>query len=170
MARQKGHYHTYAELTALLEGWRDRWPSLCQLESIGHALWEMIQWADTYVKDAEPREAAELYQEAVDMMGGDLEAYVDVTPSAPTHPHCHHPLRLPSQVLDGLPRCPAAGATRTVPRHCYPGLEQPRHRTLQAARGRGLPAACPRRLREGARTQAGRCESFGDDGANLDGR
>ena len=24
-------------------------------ESIGHALWEMIQWADTYVKDAEPR-------------------------------------------------------------------------------------------------------------------
>ena len=27
-------------------------------ESIGHALWEMIQWADTYVKDAEPREAA----------------------------------------------------------------------------------------------------------------
>ena len=28
-------------------------------ESIGHALWEMIQWADTYVKDAEPREAAD---------------------------------------------------------------------------------------------------------------
>ena len=27
-------------------------------ESIGHALWEMIQWADTYVKEAEPREAA----------------------------------------------------------------------------------------------------------------
>ncbi len=24
-------------------------------ESIGHALWEMISWADTYVKDAEPR-------------------------------------------------------------------------------------------------------------------
>jgi dipeptidyl aminopeptidase/acylaminoacyl peptidase len=25
--------------------------------SIGHALWEMIRWADTYVKDAGPRAA-----------------------------------------------------------------------------------------------------------------
>ena len=28
-------------------------------ESIGHALWEMIEWADTYVKEAEPRQAEE---------------------------------------------------------------------------------------------------------------
>jgi hypothetical protein len=52
MARQKGHYHTYAELTALLEGWRDRWPSLCQLESIGQSVEGRELWLLTITDQA----------------------------------------------------------------------------------------------------------------------
>ena len=46
----KGHGATvrWVELPLEEHGYRAR-------ESIGHALWEMLQWADTYAKNAEPR-------------------------------------------------------------------------------------------------------------------
>ncbi len=49
-AAMKGHGGTvrWVELPLEEHGYRAR-------ESIGHALWEMIRWADTYVKDAGPR-------------------------------------------------------------------------------------------------------------------
>ena len=50
-AAMKGNGGTvrWVELPLEEHGYRAR-------ESIGHALWEMIRWADTYVKDARPRD------------------------------------------------------------------------------------------------------------------
>ncbi len=49
-AALKGHGGTVRRVELPLEehGYRAR-------ESIGHALWEMIDWADTYCKNAAPR-------------------------------------------------------------------------------------------------------------------